>query len=316
MQNGVFVSGADEVTVDGFMARDYKANGFFFVNVNGYTMNHLIARQTGVYGLYAFNSIGGSILNSEAYYVNDGAFYIGQTPPQDKPVRSIVRNVDGWGSPLGFSATNMRYVTITKSRFYNNAIGLAPNALDSEKFPPAEDNVIIDNDIFWNNFNFHQGNPPFERRSEGVAALAPIGTGIILLGGKGNRVENNRIYGNFLSGVSAIESILVTKTPEARTLERNVIQNNQFGLNGTDVNGVDIAYDGNGTGNCFSMDGVTSMFPADRSTFAGMCGAATPSASPRRTRCSAWIAENALKSWNKHPHPPKAGFTPLEVFGG
>ena len=151
----------------------------------------------------------------------------------------------------------MRYVTITKSRFYNNAIGLAPNALDSEKFPPAEENVIIDNDIFWNNFNFHQGNPPFRRRNEGVAALAPIGTGIILLGGKGNRIENNRIYGNFLSGVTAVESILVTKTPEARTLERNVIQNNAFGLGGTDVNGVDIAYDGNGTGNCFSMAGVT-----------------------------------------------------------
>ena len=104
MQNGVFVNGADEVTVDGFMARDYKANGFFFVNVNGYTMNHLIARQTGVYGLYAFNSIGGSILNSEAYYVNDGAFYIGQTPPQTKPVRTVVRNVDGWGSARSASA--------------------------------------------------------------------------------------------------------------------------------------------------------------------------------------------------------------------
>ena len=41
------------------MARGYKANGFFFTNLNGYTMNHLIARQTGVYGLYAFNTIGG-----------------------------------------------------------------------------------------------------------------------------------------------------------------------------------------------------------------------------------------------------------------
>ena len=316
MQNGVFVCGADEVTVDGFMARDYKANGFFFVNVNGYTMNHLIARQTGVYGLYAFNSIGGSILNSEAYYVNDGAFYIGQTPPQTKPVRTVVRNVDGWGSPLGFSATNMRYVTITKSRFYNNAIGLAPNALDSEKFPPAEENVIIDNDIFWNNFNFHQGNPPFTRRNEGVAALAPIGTGIILLGGKGNRIENNRIYGNFLSGVSAVESILVTKTPEARTLERNVIQNNAFGLNGTDVNGVDIAYDGNGTGNCFSMAGVTKTFPADGATFAGMCGAANAFSKTTQDAMVGWIGENALKAWNKHPHPPKEGFTPLEVFGG
>ena len=249
MQNGIFVNDADEVTVDGFMAQGYKSNGFFFTNLNGYTMNHLIAKQTGVYGLYAFNTIGGSMLNSEAYYVNDGAFYIGQTPPQAKPIRSIVRNVSGWGSPLGFSATNMRYVTITKSRFYNNALGIAPNALDSEKYPPAEDNVIIDNDIFWNNFNFHQGKPPFTPRTTGTAALAPVGTGILLLGGKGNRIENNRIYGNYLTGVAAVEAILVTKTPEARTLANNVVRGNQFGLNGTDVNGVDIAYDGNGTNN-------------------------------------------------------------------
>ena len=99
MQNGIFVNDADEVTVDGFMARDYKANGFFFTNLNGYTMNHLIASQTGVYGLYAFNTIGGVILNSEAYYVNDGAFYIGQTPPQDKPIRSLVTQRRRLGQP-------------------------------------------------------------------------------------------------------------------------------------------------------------------------------------------------------------------------
>ena len=271
MQNGIFVNAANEVTVDGFMARDYKSNGFFFTNLNGYTMNHLIARQTGVYGLYAFNTIGGRMLNSEAYYVNDGAFYIGQTPPQAKPVPTIVRNVEGWGSPLGFSATNMRYVTITKSRFYNNAAGIVPNALDSEKFPPPEDNVIIDNDIFWNNFNFHQGKPPFAVRENATAALVPVGTGILLLGGRGNRIENNRIHGNFLAGVAAIEGILLVENPEARSLERNIVRNNQFGLNGTDINGNDVMYDGNGTDNCFSLEGVTSTFPADGSTFAG-CG--------------------------------------------
>jgi hypothetical protein len=313
MQNGIFVNDADEVTVDGFMARGYKANGFFFTNLNGYTMNHLIARQTGVYGLYAFNTIGGTMMNSEAYYVNDGAFYIGQTPPQDKPIRTIVRNVAGWGSPLGFSATNMRYVTITKSRFYNNALGIAPNALDSEKYPPAEDNVIIDNDIFWNNFNFHQGNPPFPVRTEGTAALAPVGTGILLLGGRGNRVENNRIFGNYLTGVAAIEGILVSKTPAARTLSGNVIQNNQFGLGGTDVNGFDISFDGNGTNNCFAMAGVTTMFPADGATFAG-CGGVNAFSKPVQDAMIGWIGESALKSWNKHPHPAKPGFTPLEIF--
>jgi hypothetical protein len=313
MQNGIFVNAANEVTVDGFMARGYKSNGFFFTNLTGYTMNHLIARQTGVYGLYAFNTIGGRMINSEAYYVNDGAFYIGQTPPQAKPVRTIVRNVEGWGSPLGFSATNMRYVTITKSRFYNNAAGIVPNALDSEKFPPPEDNAIVDNDIFWNNFNFHQGNPPFQVREDSTGALVPVGTGVLLLGGRGNLIENNRIHGNFLAGVAAIQGVLLEKNPQARDLERNIVRNNQLGLNGTDVNGADLMYDGNGKDNCFSLDGVSTTFPADRSTF-GVCSGPNPFSQSAQAGMLGFIGENALKGWNKHPHPPKKGFTPLEVF--
>src|SRR5688500_11916708 len=213
-QNGFLVDGADEVTIRGIKTQNYAANGFFFVNVVGYTAQDLIAAKTGVYGIYAFNSKGGTMRDSEAYYTSDAGFYIGQTPAQVKPIRSIVTNVDSWGNPLGWSGTNMRYVTITNSRFYNNAVGLAPNALDSERFPPEEDNAIVDNDIFWNNFNFHAG-APFPIRREGTAALVPVGTGVLLLGGRRNRVERNRIYGNYLAGVAAIEGILLDKTPAA-----------------------------------------------------------------------------------------------------
>jgi hypothetical protein len=314
MQNGVFVNDADEVTVNGFMARGYKSNGFFFTNLNGYTMNHLVARQTGVYGLYAFNTIGGRMLNSEAYYVNDGAFYIGQTPPQDKPVQSVVRNVEGWGSPIGFSATNMRYVTITKSRFYNNALGIVPNALDSEKYPPAEDNVITDNDIFWNNFNFHAGKPPFPLPRPGSTGdLVPVGTGVLLLGGRGNRIENNRIYGNYLAGVSAIDGILLEKNPQAVSLDNNIVRNNAFGRGGTDLNGRDYAYDGSGSGNCWSLVGVGVTEPADKSTFAKCSGPNGLNGAVRGTLLS-WTGVNAVKAWIKHPHAPKEGYTPLEVF--
>jgi hypothetical protein len=313
MQNAFFVSGADEVTVNGFMARGYKANGFFFVNVNGYTMNHLVARQTGVYGLYAFNTIGGRILNSEAYYVNDGAIYIGQTPPQDKPVQTLVKNVDGWGSPIGFSATNMRYVTITKSRFYNNALGIVPNALDSEKYPPPENNVIVDNEIFWNNFNFHVGHPPFPVRSEGTAALAPVGTGVLLLGGRGNRVEGNKIYGNYLTGIAAIDGILLQKNPQAVSLDRNIIRNNSFGLNGTDLNGRDVAYDGSGSDNCFTLAPTDTAFPADKSTLAN-CSGPNGLNSAARTQMVQWTGEGALSGWRAKGHPAKPGYKPLEQF--
>ena len=57
-QNGVRVNSANQVTINGFTAKHYNGNGFFVVNVAGYELNHLIATLAGVYGIYAFNSIG------------------------------------------------------------------------------------------------------------------------------------------------------------------------------------------------------------------------------------------------------------------
>ena len=272
-------------------------------------MNHLIARQTGVYGLYAFNSIGGSILNSEAYYVNDGAFYIGQTPPQSKPVRTIVRNVDGWGSPLGFSATNMRYVTITKSRFYNNAVGLAPERAGLGEVPARRG----ERDHRQRHLLEQLQLPPGHRRRSRCATRASprwrrSAPAILLLGGKGNRVENNRIYGNFLTGVTAVESILVTKTPAARTLERNVDpeQPVRSQRHRRQRRRHRLRRQRNGQ---LLLDGRRDLdVPRRRLHLRRAAAARTRSARPSRTRWSAGSARAPLKSWNKHPHPPKPGY--------
>jgi hypothetical protein len=314
-QNGVFVNGADEVRIRGFKARRYRANGFFLTNVVGYTVRDVIAARSGVYGVYAFNSKGGTMRDSEAHYHADAGFYIGQTPAQVKPIRSIVKNVESWGNPIGFSATNMRYVTITGSRFFDNAIGVVPNALDSEKFPPAEDNVIRGNEIFWNNFNFHAG-APFKPKQSGVVPLVPVGTGLLLLGGRRNTVEANLVYGNYAVGVAAIEGFLLEKNPQARALVGNVVRDNSFGLEGTDLNGRDLAYDGNGTGNCFGGNaGVQVTLPEDGSTLAA-CPFAGPNAfsADAQARMAALAGEAAVGSWIRHPHAPKPGFEPLELY--
>jgi hypothetical protein len=207
----------------------------------------------------------------------------------------------------------MRYVTITKSRFYNNAAGIVPNALDSERFPPPEDNAIVDNDIFWNNFNYHRGKPPFRVAKGGNAELVPVGTGILLLGGRGHRIENNRIHGNYLTGVAGIEGVLLQKNLDARSLDRNVVRNNRFGRDGTDANGTDLMYDGSGSDNCWSLDGVGATFPADRSTFAG-CGGPNAFSPSVQAQMLGLTGENALQAWVRHPHPAIPGHTPLEVF--
>jgi Periplasmic copper-binding protein (NosD) len=314
-QNGVLVNGADQVTVRGFRTQGYRANGFFFINVVGYMARDLIAVKSGVYGVYAFNSKGGTMRDSEAYYHSDAGFYIGQTPAQVRPVRSIVRNVSSWGNPIGFSATNMRYTTITGSRFYNNGIGVVPNALDSERFPPAEDNVIRGNEIFWNNFNFHAG-APFKPKESGVVPLVPVGTGLLLLGGRRNTVEDNKIFGNYAVAIAAVEGILLEENPQARALVGNVVRGNELGLGGSDRNGRDLAYDGNGTGNCFGPnEGVAVTIPSDGSTLAACpFGGANAFNQDAQAQIVAFAGPAAMNGWIRHPHAPKPGYEPLEIY--
>jgi hypothetical protein len=314
-QNGIVVNGANEVTIRGLTATHYKGNGFFMVNDDGYTLANLRAMQTGVYGLYAFNSRGGTMRDSEAAWNNDGGLYIGQTPVQSKPKRSLVTGIKSYGNVLGFSGTNMRYVTITRSQFFNNGSGIVPNALDSEKFAPPEDNVITGNDVYWNNFDYYRG-APFKVRGSATSVPYPVGVGILLFGGRRNRVEHNRVYGNWLVGIGAMQQFLL-KQKDAQDLVGNVVQGNEMGLGGADPNGRDLFYDGNGTGNCFSDNaGAKVLFPSDGSTFAACpFGGANAFSADVQAQAVDWaIGADHEHGWIRGPHAAKRDVTPMETY--
>ena len=313
--NGVQISNTINVTVNGFTAQHYTANGFFAVNTKDYTFTNLHAYLVGVYGIYAFNSVGGTMTDSEAAWNSDSGFYIGQTPPQAKPKRSIVRNITSYGNVLGWSGTNMRYVTITKSKFFNNGTGVVPNTLSSEKYMPESDNIITDNDISWNNFNYYAGAPFKVGKAAADSTAYPVGVGALLFGGQNNRIENNRIYGNWLAGAGMIQQIILApKYPEESTLRGNSIAGNQFGLNGMDLNGRDIVYDGNGTNNCISGNtGVQVTVPADQSTFAAcpFTGANMFNGGAQGELVNWALDDTHEKYLVQHPHSTVAGVQPL-----
>jgi copper-binding protein NosD len=326
-QNAVLINNSDDVTVDGFHARRYKANCFFATNLQDYVLNHLVAERCGVYGVYAFNSKGGKMLNSEAYYNPDSGFYVGQTPPQKgRKKRTLVKNVSSWGNVLGFSGTNMRYTTITKSRWFNNGAGIVPNTLTSEKYYPPTGNVLSNNDVFWNNFNFYYGAPfPIPKLSAADIPY-PIGVGILLYGSQDTVVERNRISGNYLGGFAEIPAVHLVgdsdpKVAEAAILRDNVVRNNQFG-GGSDLNGRDMLYDGSGSGNCFTGNVTRSPnIPANNATFVP-CGTANvtdPLALGQALAISLGTPSDPASfeaGWIKHSHPPRKGVKPLERYGG
>lgn len=327
-QNAVFIREANRVEVNGLSARGYAGNGFFVLNNDdGYRLTNLVAQGTGVYGIYAFNSRGGEISNSEAYYHNDAGFYIGQTPPQKKPKRTFVRNVRSWGNVIGWSGTNMRYVTITRSRWYNNGLGLVPNALSSEKYAPPEDNEIVDNDIYGNNFNYYAGAPFRLRRSSLGAVDYPIGTGVLVFGGQRTRIERNRIHGNFLVGAAMVKQVLLGadiasgKAPKGSDeLVGNRITGNVFGNGGRNPNGRDVFYDGSGSDNCVEAAGAQNNVPADNGTFAP-CPFSGPNAFNEAAQGEAlgWALaiqrgnpDSAEANWlQRGSQQPIPGYTPL-----
>lgn len=329
-QNGVLINSADDVVVRGFHARNYKANCFFATNLEDYVLDRLVAERCGVYGVYAFNSKGGRMTGSSAFYNNDSGFYVGQTPPQRGRVkRTLVRNVKSYSNVLGFSGTNMRYTTITKSQWFNNGAGIIPNTLSSEKYPPPSDNVIANNDIYWNNFNFYFG-APFEIPDSSAAAVPyPIGLGILLYGSQRTTIEGNRIFGNYLGGFGAIPAVHLAgdkdpKLREATVLRGNVVRNNQFGAGGADLNGRDMVYDGSGTRNCFSGNTTRSPnVPAAGGTFAPCPGPAANTPDPSVLgEALGWVAGSADEpasfeaSWLRHPHKARKGVKPLERWNG
>jgi Periplasmic copper-binding protein (NosD) len=317
--NGIMIRDATHVTVNGFQAQHYKANGFFALRADGYTFTNLKAFLVGVYGIYAFHTVGGSMTNSEAAWNSDSGFYIGETPPQVKPVRTLVRNIVSYGNVLGWSGTNMRYVTISGSKFYNNGTGVVPNALSSEKYAPPEDNVISGNDIFWNNFNYYAGAPFKVRPPASDSTDYPVGVGVLLFGSRRTKIEGNRIFGNWLAGAGMIQQFLLNKVPEAKDLVGNSISGNDFGLNGTDLNGRDITYDGNGRDNCIGPNtGVQVTVPADQSTMPA-CPFTGPNAfsGDVQKELIDWALDSTHEQFLiKHDHAPQAGLTPLEHYAG
>jgi plastocyanin len=314
-QNGVIVNSANQVTVQGMTVKNWKGNGVFLLNVTGYLADRIRAMNDGTYGVYAFNSRGGTMSNSVGAWNNDSGFYIGQTPVQTKPIRSLVTNVKSYGNTLGFSGTNMRYVTITKSEWFNNGIGIVPNALDSEKWAPPEDNVITDNDIYWNNFNYFKGAPFDVNRSDVEGVPFPVGVGVFIFGGRRTLVENNRIFGNYLSGVAMVQQLLL-KQKDAQELVGNQIRANEFGKNGTDLNGRDLFYDGDGSGNCFSDNvGVKVTLPDDPAVFPAcpLTGANTLRTDMQETAVNWAVGDSTHEAnWITSAHAPIAGRVALE----
>lgn len=231
LNNGIIVDGQRGVTIANLTVRNYANNGIFFVGSDDYRMAGIDAIKNGVYGLYAFDSVGGIIERSFAWGSGDAGIYIGECLECD----AVVRRVHAEWNLIGYSGTNATGVVIEDSTWINNAVGIMPNTLPYERLGPNRGGIIRRNKIAGNN---NEVVPP---ASIWTVYGVPTGTGVWLLGVQGNVVAKNRITGHERYGV------LISQTTDIHLPMNNRVESNRFAT----ADGYPIAWDGTGAGNCF-----------------------------------------------------------------
>ncbi len=200
-----------------------------------------------------FGCEGGAFNGSNGWGHGDSAYYIGATPFQKNPQKTVLKNLNSYENVLGYSGTNSKYVVIKDSNFYNNGAGIVPNTLDSEPFEPNGSGVIKDNNIFWNNFNYFLPNSPVKTVSGGLGGGVnyPIGIGVILFGSDGWKVENNQIFGNFMWGVALFSDPLGNEGDDAISRNNQIAEQLDGPGRHRHQRQYDFFTDGSGGNNCF-----------------------------------------------------------------
>ena len=242
--NGFLVDDARNVRISNLTVRNYRANGIFFNDTTGYQADHIDAIKNRTYGVYAFNSYNGVFRKSFGWGSGDSAFYVGQCLACGALLEKLVAKK----SFLGYSGTNATGVVIRNSVWTRNGAGIVPNTLPTEEFAPNRGTTIVNNKVFNNNYK----TIPNAGFSETVSI--PFGTGIWLAGTHNNEVKDNEIWNHETAGVLITPSVHPDSVPMNNMVVNNVIRDSN--IDGDEF-GWDLAWDGNGSDNCFSNNDFT-----------------------------------------------------------
>jgi hypothetical protein len=159
------------------------------------------------YGIFTSNTFGPG-LYTQVYANNqaDSAFYIGACPD----CNTILDHAHAQNSDLGYSGTNSGgHLVIQNSQFDNNQSGFVTNSQNNDDAPSPQDGACPNGGtgptgthscwLFTKN-SVHDNNNP-NVPTTGSAEAGPVGSGVVIAGGRNDTVSGNTIYNNGAWGV-------------------------------------------------------------------------------------------------------------------
>ncbi len=195
--NEIWWNGGDGSGVIGMGAY----HGSYLSATSMYGPKNIHSPNLAQYGIFVSNAGGpGLIDDSYASNMADAAYYVGACQQQCNT--TLIRDL-GTNSALGYSGTNAGgRLVITRSAFFHNRTGLAPNSLNNDDAPPPQNGLcpgsttksclIIEHNVIADNNN---ANVP-------TSGLMPaVGAGVEISGGAFDTVRDNLIFNQGSWGV-------------------------------------------------------------------------------------------------------------------
>jgi hypothetical protein len=161
-------------------------------------------RPSASYALFVSNARGPGLLDwTYGSNMNDASYYIGACPD----CNAVVDHAHAQYSALGYSGTNSGgRLVLERSEWDHNKTGISTNSQNNDDAPPPQDGRCpprrgaVRYCTFFRHNSVHDNNNP-NTPGAGTAELGPVGTGIVIGGGRFNTVQGNRIFGNGAWGV-------------------------------------------------------------------------------------------------------------------
>jgi hypothetical protein len=234
--NGIEVFKANNVSIDNLTACNFLGEGNQIwwnggdgsgkIGMTGWYGVFLTATTTyfhpdkpqATYGIFASNAKGpGKLTNAYASNMNDAGFYVGAC----HPCNTRLGAVHGEFNRLGYSGTNSSGVTIDHSEFNNNFTGISTDSENNDDAPSPQLGSR-----FQNNFVHDNNDPNVPSTPEG---LKIVGVGIIVTGGRNNKVLRNRVEDNGAWGIVMAPFPDVGRPPKVAHCQGGVESKNDDG---------------------------------------------------------------------------------------
>ena len=189
--------------IAGITIRNFRNNGLFTENVDGFTIFDVQSVDNRNYGIFPTLSKNGAIVASYASGSDDSGIWVETSEDVLVTMNLVEDNVNG------IEISNSHRIEVARNVGRGNTVGILgvfqPSLFDDRPLLAEldiHDNLLYDNDR------------PNTARAGSILSLVPAGIGVLLVGVDDSRIADNHIEGNDFLGIAVADfCVLVSGTP-------------------------------------------------------------------------------------------------------